>query len=68
VAVGYLLWRHVREGAGEGRRSRRILRDLDSARETLRRQLTAGLMELADETRIRIADLERAVMQLEGFI
>jgi hypothetical protein len=68
VLLSYLLWRELLGDTGQDRRSRRLLRQLDSARSLLRRQLTAGQDERANETRIKIADLQRAIMQLEGYI
>lgn len=66
--ISYVLWRRLDVGAAQSNRSRRLLRQLDSARNTLRRQLSAGQDDRADETRIKIADLQRAIMQLEGYI
>lgn len=66
--VSILIWRKLNAGPGVARGSRKILRELDAQRETLRRQLMAGQAELADETRIRIAELQRMIMQFEGFI
>ena len=64
--LSYLLWR--RWAAGVSGRSRRLLHQLDAARSLLRRQLASGQDDRADETRIRIAELQRAIMQLEGYI
>jgi adenylylsulfate kinase-like enzyme len=66
--VSILVWKRLHEGEPAIRGSRKILRDLDNAREDLRRQLMAGQTERADETRIRIAELQRMIMQFEGFI
>lgn len=66
--VSVLVWKRLHETEPAIRGSRKILRDLDHARENLRRQLMAGQTELADETRIRIAELQRMIMQFEGFI
>ena len=68
VLISYLLWRNLDGESAQSGRSRRLLRQLDSARTLLRRQLTAGQDERANETRIKIADLQRAIMQLEGYI
>jgi hypothetical protein len=64
--LSYFLWR--RWAAGVSGRSRRLLHQLDAARNLLRRQLATGQDDRADETRIRIAELQRAIMQLEGYI
>jgi hypothetical protein len=64
--LSYALWR--RWAAGIDGRSRRLLHQLDAARNLLRRQLATGQEDRADETRIRIAELQRAIMQLEGYI
>jgi hypothetical protein len=64
--LSYFLWR--RWAAGVSGRSHRLLHQLDSARTLLRRQLATGQDDRADETRIRIAELQRAIMQLEGYI
>jgi hypothetical protein len=66
AVLSYLLWR--RWAAGVNGRSRRLLHQLDAARSLLRRQLASGQDDRADETRIRIAELQRAIMQLEGYI
>jgi hypothetical protein len=66
--ISYLVWRRLDVGSAQSNRSRRLLRQLDTARSQLRRQLTAGQDERANETRIKIADLQRAIMQLEGYI
>jgi hypothetical protein len=66
--VSILVWKRLHESEPAIRGSRKILRDLDHAREDLRRQLMAGQTDKADETRIRIADLQRTIMQFEGFI
>ena len=64
--LSYFLWR--RWAAGMSGRSRRLLHQLDTARNLLRRQLATGQDDRANETRIRIAELQRAIMQLEGYI
>lgn len=64
--LSYMLWR--RWAMGVSGRSRRLLHQLDVARSLLRRQLATGQDDRADETRIRIAELQRAIMQLEGYI
>lgn len=64
--LSYFLWR--RWAMGIDGRSHRLLHQLDAARNLLRRQLATGQDDRADETRIRIAELQRAIMQLEGYI
>jgi hypothetical protein len=64
--AAWFLWRHW--ASGQTGRSRKLLHQLDAARNLLRRQLANGQDDRADETRIRIADLQRAIMQLEGYI
>jgi hypothetical protein len=64
--AAWFLWRHW--ASGQTSRSRRLLHQLDVARGQLRRQLANGQDDRADETRIRIAELQRAIMQLEGYI
>jgi hypothetical protein len=64
--LSYFLWR--RWAMGISGRSHRLLHQLDAARSLLRRQLATGQDDRADETRIRIAELQRAIMQLEGYI
>jgi hypothetical protein len=66
AVLSYMLWR--RWAAGMSGRSHRLLHQLDGARNLLRRQLATGQDDRADETRIRIAELQRAIMQLEGYI
>jgi hypothetical protein len=68
VLLSYLVWRELVGDTEQDRRSRKLLRQLDAARSQLRRQLTAGQDDRANETRIKIADLQRAIMQLEGYI
>ncbi len=64
--AAWFLWRHW--ASGQTGRTRRLLHQLDAARSQLRRHLANGQDDRADETRIRIAELQRAIMQLEGYI
>ena len=68
VVLSWAAWRRYGQALGETKASSQLLRQLDSARDQLRRQVSSGQTERADETRIRIAELQRAIMQLEGYI
>lgn len=68
AAAGAAWYSYRQWEASQAGFSRRLLSQLDAARHQLRRQLAAGQDERADETRIRIAELQRAIMQAEGYI